>query len=523
MELLVKNIRLAFNADFEDNIDGILRKKGISGVSYRRIFKRSVDARKKNNIIFVYTVLCNASGYPQNDGDIEIYTNQNFADSVFPRHKKGVPPVIVGFGPCGMFCGLILAKFGYEPIIIERGSDIDTRKAKVDDFFSGGKLDTRTNVQFGEGGAGTFSDGKLMTRVKDSRCSYILSEMVRHGAPEEILYNAKPHIGTDRLYDIVKSIRKEIILLGGKVLFDTALTDIKKTSGGYEITLNDTGKLFSDSVFLASGHSAHDIYYMLMKNGILVEPKDYSVGFRIEHLQSDVDRSLYGNAVDSSHAHLLPKGEYSLSYRKGDRGVYSFCMCPGGLVVPSASEENTIVTNGMSRFARDGINANSAICVSVLKSDYGNTPDGSIKFRQHLEQSAFNISGDYRAPFQTAGDFLEGKPTFSDASHKIYPSYPMGVTGCDIGSLFPGKMTSLFREGLGNFARKFDFFSEKNAPMTAVETRTSSPCRIPREDNLQIKGMPGFYPCGEGAGYAGGITSAALDGIRCAVNYIENE
>jgi len=521
MELLIKNIKLPFDLDFEDAIDGVLRKKGIKGIKSRRIFKKSVDARKKPDIFFVYTVLCEASVYPENDADIEEYIPDNFPENVTPVRKKGKSPVVVGFGPCGMFCGLMLAKFGYEPLIIERGSEMDIRRKKVDAFFSGGRLDTECNVQFGEGGAGTFSDGKLMTRVKDVRCNYVLRELVRHGAPVEILYNAKPHIGTDNLTKTVKSIRGDIISLGGKVMFDTRLTDIKRIHGGYELTLSTGDVIFAPAVFLAAGHSAHDIYKMLMKNGITVEPKDYSVGFRAEHLQRDVNASLYGKAVENKNAHLLPAGEYSLSYRKGDRGVYSFCMCPGGLVVPSASEENTIVTNGMSQFSRDGVNANSAICISVLKSDYGQTPEKAMEFRQRLERSAFEVSGDYRAPCQRAGDFLDG--TFTKEFKNILPGYPMGVTGYDIGSLFTREMTSLFREAVRKFGTQFSFFKNPDAPFTGVETRTSSPCRVPRADNFQIENMPLFYPCGEGAGYAGGITSAALDGIRCAVDYITNE
>ena len=508
MELLIKNIKLPFDADFEDSIDGILRKLGISGITYRRIFKKSVDARKKPDIFFVYTVLCEASQYPKNNTDIEEYRADSFPEDIVPLREKGTSPVVVGFGPCGMFCGLMLAKFGYNPIIIERGSEIDQRRKKVDTFFGGGKLDTECNVQFGEGGAGTFSDGKLMTRVKDPRCGYILRELVHHGAPEEILYTAKPHIGTDNLTEIVKSIRREIILLGGKVMFDTRVSDIKRSHNGYEIVISGSESIFAPAVFLAAGHSAHDIYRMLMKNGITVEPKDYSVGFRAEHLQSEVNRSLYGSACEGKNSHLLPIGEYSLSYRKGDRGVYSFCMCPGGLVVPSASEENTIVTNGMSKFARDGVNANSAICISVFKSDYGDTPEGAMEFRRRLERSAFDISKDYRAPCQTAGDFLDGRATVKFG--KTVPGYPMGVTGYDLGTLFPRNMTSLFREAVRKFALQFSFFSDKDAPFTGVETRTSSPCRVPRGDNYQIPDMPDFYP------------SAALDGIRCAVNYMTN-
>ena len=349
-----------------------------------------------------------------------------------------------------------------------------------------------------------------------------MQTLVEHGAPEDILFDAKPHVGTDNLTKTVKSIRCEIQSLGGNIMFDTCLTDIKKSGEGYELTLSGGQTLYTTAVFLATGHSAHDVYNMLINKGFSVVPKDYSVGFRAEHKQSDVDLSLYGKASQSKNAHLLPKGEYSLSYRKGNRGVYSFCMCPGGEVVASASEENTIVTNGMSRYARDGINANSAICISVLKSDYGATPQSAMDFRTRLEREAFKLGGNsYNALFQTCADFLDGNKTKSAGS--IIPTYSMGAVPSDISSLFTDSMNSLFREAIRKFGTQFDFFKCPDAPFTAVETRTSSPCRIERGENLCAEGYPDFYPCGEGAGYAGGITSAALDGIRCALKYITTD
>ncbi len=522
MEITVKNIKLPFDVDFEDAIDGILKKKKIKGVKWRKIFKKSVDARKKPQIYFVYTVLCEAEDFPRGDSDIEAYCPERFPDGIEPIRAVGQPPVVVGFGPCGMFCALILARFGYNPIVIERGSDIERRRAKTDAFFGGKGLDTECNVQFGEGGAGAFSDGKLVTRVKDSRGVFVLEELVRHGAPREILRNAKPHIGTDKLCDVVKSIREEIKSLGGSVLFDTRVSDIRRSGTGYKITLADGNELYAPAVFLAAGHSAHDVYEMLMKSGVSVVPKDYSIGFRAEHPQSEVDRSLYGAATESANAHLLPRGEYSLSYRKGERGVYSFCMCPGGEVVASASEHGTIVTNGMSRYARDGANANSAICISVLKSDYGATPQGAMEYRKRLERAAFSLGGgDYCAPCQTMGDYMESRSSMGFA--KILPSYSMGVRGADLSELFTSEQNALFREAIAHFGRQYAFFADKSAPFTGVETRTSSPCRVERGDNLCAAGLPNFYPCGEGAGYAGGITSAALDGIRCAVRYITTD
>lgn len=522
MQILVKNVKLPYYVDFDSAIDDILSKKGIKGVEWKRIFKKSLDARKKPDIYFVYTILCQASQYPRTDKDIELYLEENFIENIRPRRKFTTSPVVVGFGPCGMFCGLILSRFGYKPLILERGSDIDRRRQITTNFFQGKGLDTQCNIQFGEGGAGTFSDGKLITRIKDKKSAFVMRELVRHGAPKEILYQAKPHLGTDNLAKIVKSIREEIIALGGKVMFDSCVCNIEKRTDGYEIILKNGEKIFCPAVFLASGHSAYDVYEMLMNKGFSVVAKDFSVGMRVEHLQQDVDFSLYGNQCCSANAHLLPKGEYSLSYRKGDRGVYSFCMCPGGQVVASASEENTIVTNGMSNYKRDGINANSAICISVLKEDYGATPMGAMQYRQRLEKAAFTLGGGkYKAPCQTVGGFLDKKGNCNFS--KVIPSYSMGVEQGDLSKLFTAQQNELFCQAMRKFGSQYSFFADMSAVLTGVETRTSSPCRIERGENLCAMGYDDFYPCGEGAGYAGGITSAALDGIRCAVEYITKE
>ncbi len=427
--------------------------------------------------------------------------------------KEKLSPVICGFGPSGIFAALTLAKHGYRPIVLEQGSNIDNRKSKVDRYLKNRILDSSTNIQFGEGGAGAFSDGKLITRIGDARCRFVLETLVRHGAPEDILYSAKPHVGTDLLCNIVKSIREEIIALGGKVLFDSKLTDFHKTSNGLCITVNGKDELFAPALFIASGHSCRDLYSLLIDKGFVVEGKDFSVGVRIEHMRSKVEESMYGDM-----ASFLPPAEYAVSYHSGERGVYSFCMCPGGLVMASSSDNGEIVTNGMSYHSRNRENSNAAIAVSVLKKDYGNDPIRAIEYQHSLERAAFNVSGDFRAPAQTVGDFLNDRPT-SKFSGPI-PTYPHGVVGYDLNGILPAYISASLKEGLTAFGRQYSFFKDMSAPLTGLETRTSSPVRIPRGDDGCALGHCNIYPCGEGAGYAGGITSAAVDGIKSAEKYI---
>jgi len=436
------------------------------------------------------------------------------------HRKEKERPVIAGFGPAGMFCALLLAKKGYRPIVIEQGEEIEKRAKTVERYLASGDLNPLSNIQFGEGGAGAFSDGKLITRVNDPRTSYVLKTLTEHGAPEEILYLAKPHIGTDLLRGVVKSIREEIINLGGEIHFSSKMTDVKIKGEKVEVEINGDETVLAPALFIATGHSSHDTYKMLLERGFDIKGKDFSVGVRIEHLREEVEYSLYGKAA---HDPLfpLPAAEYSVSMREGNRGVYSFCMCPGGLVMASSSDPESIVTNGMSYHKRDEKNSNAALAVSVLSSDYGNTPLGAIDYQRKIEKAAWAMARDNRAPSQSVGDFLSSKRTSSFS--KIEPSYPHGVIGANLEEVLPQNISDLLKKGLRNFGGKYSFFKETSAPLTGVETRTSSPVRIMREKNLVATGFENIYPCGEGAGWAGGITSAALDGLKVAESYILGE
>ncbi len=502
-------------------IASALRHYGIKYTSFS-VYKKSVDARRKNDIKFVITAIVEVP-----DGEV-LPLSENvtlFEETVYPPlsldkkpDKDKIKPVIVGFGPCGMFLALLLARKGYCPIVLERGESIEERSQTVETFLTSKKFSPDSNVQFGEGGAGAFSDGKLITRVNDKRSHYILSTLCQFGAPSEILTQAKPHVGTDKLKNVVKNIRLEIIRLGGEVHFNSKVTDIKECGGYCEVEINSEEKISAPAIFLATGHSAHDTYKMLLKRGIEILPKDFSVGVRIEHLRKDVEYSLYGKACSSP---LLPPAEYSVSYRENGRGVYSFCMCPGGYVLASNSDENSIVTNGMSYHKRDGVNSNSALAVSVLSSDYGNSPLSAIEYQRNIEKLAYKVSGDGRAPCQAVGDFLDG--SFTKTFSKIEPTYPHGVVSAHLDRVLPDKVSNLLKTGLRRFGSQHSFFSDKLALLTGVETRTSSPVRISRDKNLRASGFGRIYPLGEGAGWAGGITSAALDGLRAAESYILGE
>lgn len=495
------------------------------------LVKTSVDARKQDNILLVSSVGFELKD-PQREGEVLARTRgsrageqvkvQHSPRMVFQKGDKKLPhpPVVVGFGPAGMFAGLSLAREGYRPIILERGADVDSRVEAVNRFWKEGRLNTATNVQFGEGGAGTFSDGKLTTRISDPRCSFILEEMIRHGAPEEIRYRQKPHVGTDLLRGIVRSIREEIIRLGGQVRFGVKMERLLLENGRLYGVKTSEGELPAEVLVLAIGHSARDTFEALEAQQVFLEPKPFSVGVRIEQRQQVIDYGLYG--AQAGHP-LLPKGEYQLSWRDREgRGVYTFCMCPGGFVVASSSEENTVVTNGMSEYARDGENANSALVVSVDAADYGAGPLAGMAFQRKLERGAFLLGGsDYRAPAQSVKSFLEGSaPDLSKAS--VTPTYSCGVKEAALRELFPQQVNRMLEEGLRRFNHKLPGFADADAVMTGAETRTSSPVRITRSpESLQALGIEGLYPCGEGAGYAGGIMSAAVDGVRVAEKIME--
>ncbi len=509
----VTGVKVAYR-EGESDFDGAaiqtaasyIRKQTGARPTNLHISKKSIDAR--HGITFVYTVYAEIDGKPKTeDSRIRVYSEAD-PDVTFGTEKMNGRPVIVGFGPAGMFAALLLAENGYKPLVIERGASVDERVAAVEHFVRDGVLDTDTNIQFGAGGAGTFSDGKLTTRINDPLARYVIKKLSEMGAPEDILYKAKPHIGTDVLREVVKNIDRRITELGGEIRYKTTAGNIRDgrlTADGEEIE--------TDALILATGHSARDTYGELISAGFVVEPKPFSVGVRAEHLQSDIDKALFGaHAGDVS----LGKGEYQLSYRKGERGCYTFCMCPGGTVVPSTSEEGGVVTNGMSTRARDGRNANAAVCVSVLPSDFGNNAANAIEFQRTLEKKAFVSGGrDYTAPFQTVGDFMSGKR--GEEYSKIVPTYRDGRVKCaDFSEIFPGFVTEMLREGLYDFGRKIRGYDDGCVPLTGVETRTSAPVRIMRGDDFLAVGKNKIYPCGEGAGYAGGIVSAAVDGIRIA-------
>ena len=528
MAVIISQTVTDIRADDNEIIAAALKKLRLNSKDVQRagVHKKSLDARKNNDIKLVSSVWAELKDCSSEEILAQKYTFCTYND-IDTKHMlpekcgsqilKG-RVIIAGFGPAGMFAALTLAEYGYRPIVLERGDCIEERVKAVEGFWNGREFSEETNVQFGEGGAGTFSDGKLTTRIKDPICRYILERFAEFGAPEEIMTKAKPHIGTDKLRDIVKGMREKIISCGGEVRFRSKLTDIKYSGGNIEsVTINGREEIPCGALILAIGHSARDTFEMLLEKNIFIEPKPFSVGARIEHKQIEVNRSLYGRQFDNP---VLPQGEYQLSYRKGDRGVYTFCMCPGGSVVPSQSEHNTVVTNGMSEFARDGENANAAVVVSVSPQDYGSKPLDGVKFARELERKAFTLAGgDYKAPACTVGGFLEGKANLEKAN--ISPTYARGVAECDLRKLFPPVVTEMLELGLKSFSGKMKCFGDRNAVLTAPETRTSSPVRITRAENRQSVSLKGLYPCGEGAGYAGGIMSAAADGMRTAITIIE--
>lgn len=524
-KITIGNIRIVYRPGEKNDPDAaavhkaasfLNRKTGVTPQNLQ-IAKKSIDARKRSELAFVYTVYVELDCKPsvvaklEKEPDIKRFTEPelNLTCGIRPMEHR---PVIVGFGPAGMFAGLVLAEHGFRPIIFERGADVDERVAAVERFTREGILDTDTNIQFGAGGAGTFSDGKLTTRIGDSNIAYVLRKLHELGAPADIEYKAKPHIGTDILRDVVKETDRVITSLGGEIHYKTKVTDIT------DKTVTAGGSVVPYSVLiLATGHSARDTYAELLAKGYLIEPKPFSVGVRAEHLQEDIDCAMFGNLAGDA---MLGHAEYQLSYREGDRGCYTFCMCPGGTVVPSASEEFGVVTNGMSTRARDGRNANAAVCVSVKPEDCGSTPAGAIEFQRNLERCAYRTAGsDYTAPMQTVGDLLAG--TKGTNYSRIVPTYRDGqVRPCDFHDIFPPFVTDLLKKGLTDFGRKIKGYDAPDVPLTGVETRTSAPVRILRGETLTAPGHPGVYPCGEGAGYAGGIVSAAVDGIRVAAKII---
>ena len=486
-----------------------------SKIRQLRIVRRSVDARKKPDIKVIYTIDVAVDGNEKKILRASGCKRASIAPVSYYKVPKNVSvagkrPVVVGFGPAGMFAALVLALAGWKPLVLERGEDAASRHAKVQKFFETGELDPRSNVQFGEGGAGTFSDGKLNTGVNNPRIGWILEQFVKAGAREEILYDAKPHVGTDVLLEVVQNIRKRILSLGGEVRFNTQVTGLCVEEGKLTGLKTADGEIIPcDAAVLAIGHSARDTFEMLDGMGIPMEPKPFAMGVRIEHKQTTVDESQYGR-----HDPVLPPADYKLVQHLDNATVYTFCMCPGGHVVAAASEEGRIVTNGMSYADRDGENANAALLVTVNPADFpyeGNL--GGMRWQRQIEENAYKISGSYRAPAQLVGDFLAQRP--STGAGQIRPTYRPGVTWCDLHSVLPEKITASIAQALPLLDGKLKGFSAPDAVMTAPETRSSSPVRILRDETRQSS-VRGLYPTGEGAGYAGGIMSAAIDGIMTA-------
>lgn len=531
---MIRINNLSMNVSFEEEQ---LRKKAAKllrvrpdSISRMELVKQSIDARKKSDVHMVLALNVEVSG----EADVVKRCRSNNVSLLpqwryqFPKVTRNstCPPVVVGMGPAGLFAALYLARSGVPSIVLERGKPVEERTADVEAFWRTGILNTASNVQFGEGGAGTFSDGKLTTGIKDPLCRQVFIDFVEFGANEDILYSWLPHIGTDKLCSIVKNIRKEIIRLGGEVRFNCQLTDIFAFNGviqgvSYTDENGEKHDIETDALILAVGHSARDTVEMLYNKGIKMMQKPFSVGARIEHPREMIDKAQYGSYAGHP---ALGAASYKLScHPQGGRGAYTFCMCPGGTVVAAASEENTVVVNGMSYHARDGRNSNSALLVGVEPEDFGSDhPLAGFDLQHEIEHKAFIEGGaNYSAPAQLVGDFLKDRP--SEALGDIEPTCPTGVKLGNIRKTLPKKVTDIMADALVKMGTQLKGFDRPDAVLTAPETRSSSPVRILRDEYYQSVSLRGLYPCGEGAGYAGGIVSSAVDGIRCANAVLSGE
>lgn len=521
----IENIKLKPGTDpnvLEKKIRNILGLKLSDPFSYT-IHKKSIDARHKSNIQFIYNV--NVSGIDEEnilsrklEAKYRIHKVEPFSYSIQSKPTFKNHPVIVGTGPCGLFAGLLLARAGLNPILIERGRQVQNRISDVDNFFKTGQLNSQSNVQFGEGGAGTFSDGKLYTLINDPRTHFIFQTLVDAGAPSEILYDAKPHIGTDNLRKLLPNLRKMIIDAGGEFKFESCLTDLNMDDNRIQsIQINGEEQLTTDHLILAIGHSARDTYTLLHKRNLDLSPKVFAIGVRIEHLKKWIDHAQYGKSANHPE---LPAGKYKLATKLPDgRGAYTFCMCPGGYVVAAASESDHLVTNGMSYYQQNGANSNSALLINVYPQDFGdNSPLAGIQFQRHWERLAFaQADTPYYAPVQRVKDFMNNQETHK--IHSVEPTYQPGYYLSDLRECLPPFVIDGLKSAIQIFGKKLHNFDHPDAILTGVETRSSSPVRINRDATFQSN-IQGIYPAGEGAGYAGGIVSAALDGLKIAESMI---
>ena len=519
----ISQLKLSVDGDTRELPGKAAKLLGISPERFQnfRIVRQSIDARKKQQIQYVYTVECSMDGEEEQvrqAANPNIVLQHEAEQYRFPEvvRGKGVPPVIVGLGPAGLFAALFLARAGIPSIILERGRAVEQRTGDIEAFWKTGKLSPISNVQFGEGGAGTFSDGKLTTGTHDGRIRAVLETLVEHGAPQEILYSHKPHVGTDILREVVKSIRLELIRLGCQVRFEhqlTALLPEQNAICGVEVTEEGgTYRLDCDTVVLAPGHSARDTFAMLHQLRVPMEQKPFAIGVRIEHRQAEISKAQFGEAWAK-----IPPSDYKLScHLPNGRSVFTFCVCPGGQVIAAASDQGQVVTNGMSLHARDGENINGGFLVGVGPSDYpGEDPLAGVRFQERWERAAWELGGrNVGAPAQLVEDFLAGRPSVQGGG--VSPSYRPGLTWTDLSGCLPDYVTDSLRMALPIFDRKVKGFARGDSVLTGVETRSSSPLRILRDKETLLSELGGLYPCGEGAGYAGGIVSAAVDGIRVA-------
>ena len=492
----------------EDELYRLATKKLGKKPTYFAIKKKSLDARDKKDIRFVYSI---------EFADEQVQEERAVLEKL-PNHKKpNAPVLVVGSGPAGLFCALRLLERGITPIVIERGGTVEEREKATNLFFTQRALDENTNIQFGEGGAGTFSDGKLNTQTHSPLNKEVLKTFVRFGAPQEILYLNKPHIGSDKLKTVVKNMREYIRSQGGEVRFHTRLDDIIVKDGEVKEAVlcrlqeNVSERLEVSAIVLAIGHSARDTFEKLLARGVEMRAKDFAVGVRIEHLQAEIGKTQYGEAYKS-----LPSADYKLVSHTGERSAFTFCMCPGGYVMPATSEVGGVVTNGMSNYARDGENANSALIAQVNRADFGSEhPLAGIEFQRKIERASFIAGGEnYCAPVQKVGDFLQDKT--SDCFGLVKPTYAVGTTFADLRAVLPKEVINALKFALTDMDKRLKGFACPDALMTGAETRTSSPVRMERDETMQSVSVKNLFPCGEGAGYAGGITSSSADGIRVA-------